>query len=132
MTHTKTLTRRSVTAGLAAALTAVPSVGLCKGASDASELHSLIEAHRVAWAAFEVEVEWDMREQVRDSYHTAFDAQEELFLEICSYRCSTAGQYRLKGEYLLSCSTVQDFWVDDAAPGVMELLQSLTDKAAIA
>jgi hypothetical protein len=48
----KPLTRRSVTTGLAAAVTAIPVVGLCDVAENASKLPALIKAHRAAHRAF--------------------------------------------------------------------------------
>lgn len=48
----KPLSRRAVTTGLAAAVTAIPAVGLCVGAESASELPGLIKAHRAAYRAF--------------------------------------------------------------------------------
>ena len=48
----KPLSRRSVTAGLAAAVTAIPAVGFCTGVKDGSELRELIKAHRSAYRAF--------------------------------------------------------------------------------
>jgi hypothetical protein len=48
---TKLLSRRSVTTGIVAAVTAIPAVGLAKGAKEASELPALIEAHRAAYRA---------------------------------------------------------------------------------
>lgn len=49
---TKLLSRRSVTTGMLAAVTAIPAVGLAKGAKEASELPVLIKAHRAAYRAF--------------------------------------------------------------------------------
>ena len=48
----KPLSRRSVTTGIAAAVAAIPAVGLCKGAKESSELRELIKAHRAAHRAF--------------------------------------------------------------------------------
>jgi hypothetical protein len=48
----KPLSRRSVTAGLAAAVTAIPALGLAKGSNGAPELRALIEVHRAAFRAF--------------------------------------------------------------------------------
>jgi hypothetical protein len=48
----KPVTRRSVTTGLAAAVTAIPAVRLSVGAESASELPGLIKAHRAAYRAF--------------------------------------------------------------------------------
>jgi hypothetical protein len=48
----KPLSRRSVTTGLAAAVTAIPAVGLGVGAKDGSKLQELITAHRAAYKAF--------------------------------------------------------------------------------
>ena len=120
----KPLTRRSVTTGLAAAVTAIPAVGLCEGVSQ--ELRQLIEAHRVAWAAFEVEVDYHIEHnETRDSYHDAFDAQEELFLQICSYRCTALEEQRMRAKYLLTCPTVRDFWDLSDAPGALQFLRSI-------
>ena len=118
----KPLTRRSVTTGLAAAVTAIPAVGLCKGVSQ--DLRELIEAHRSAWAAWLVEVDYHSdHDEVGDRYHDAFDAQEDLFLAVCSYRCRTADETRMKAEYLIDHPNVNDWWGD--ATGSKELLRSL-------
>ena len=57
----KPLTRRSVTTGLAAAVTVIPAGGLCKGAESDAELASLIEQHKAAYVAFDLAID---REEV--------------------------------------------------------------------
>lgn len=53
----KPLSRRSVTTGLAAAVTAIPAVGLCKGVETDAELDRLIEQHRAAHDAFDLAID---------------------------------------------------------------------------
>jgi hypothetical protein len=53
----KSLSRRSVTAGFAAAVTAIPAVGLCKGLEANGELDRLIAQHRAAEGEFGLAVD---------------------------------------------------------------------------
>ena len=189
------LTRRSVTAGLAVAVTAIPAVGLAKGAEDATELNALIKAHRGAFRAFGVAI--DREQAARDllrkgepivdfdflrtgnslyigqedctqilsrefencrsklkmlerimpdaakeaeaildakqaddmavvdqafaEYNAAettrsdaSDAEEHALTAICSYRCRSPEETRIKAEYLLTTVTLNDCWENDA------------------
>jgi len=46
------------------------------------------------------------------------DAQETLFLKICSYRCGTLDEQRIRAKNLLTCPAVTDFWDLSATPSV--------------
>ena len=61
----KPLSRRSVTTGLAAAVTAIPAVGLCKNAEGPSELAGLVRRYFDEVAAFNA----DPRGEDNDFYH---------------------------------------------------------------
>jgi hypothetical protein len=47
-------------------------------------------------------------------WEAASDAEDEAFSAVCSYRCRTPDEARLKAEYLLTTSTVKDNWDDEA------------------
>jgi hypothetical protein len=55
----KPLSRRSVTTGLAAAVTAVPAVGFCKGAEGPSELAAIVRRYFAELAAFNADPRGD-------------------------------------------------------------------------
>jgi hypothetical protein len=46
--------------------------------------------------------------QAERAWEATADAEEEAFMAICSYRCRTPDEARLKAEYLLTTSTVKD------------------------
>lgn len=201
----KALTRRSVTTGIVAVVTAIPAVGLCKGTPDASELRTLIKAHRAAYRAFcnaitreqradlasrkgepviknslacgfslylgrdecrrlvarEYAEYWERikllsravpeaakttkaaldakkaddmalldrtfdehetrfgREAARRELNEADDDETDAALTVCSYRCRTSEEAKLKAEYLLTTSLVKDNW-DDEAKALLE------------
>ena len=61
MTHTL-ISRRSLTSGLAAAVTAVPAAGLCKGAKGPSEFAALARRYFAEVAAFNADARGDDNE----------------------------------------------------------------------
>jgi hypothetical protein len=92
-------------------------------------LSRLIEAHRSAWDAWMVEVDYHMdHNEVREAYHGLLAAEKKLFLAVCSHHCRTADEARMKAEYLIDHPNVNDWWGD--ATGAKELIKSLLPEAA--
>jgi len=66
------------------------------------------------------------REAARRELSEADNAETEAALAVCSYRCRTSEEARLKAEYLLTTSLVKDSWDDEAKA----LLESFLVEAA--
>ncbi len=111
------LSRRSVIAGSAAVVTAIPAVGLCRVAEDASELRALVDAHRVADAAFSIQVDRFLNLvsfEYDEKWEAANDAMQDAFQALCDHSCSSIEEVRLKASYLLTTWMVKDAWDEDA------------------
>ena len=90
-------------------------------------LASLIEAHRIAYAAFIVEVERDEEaEKPSRAYKVADMAEKKAAIAVCAYRCRTLEETRIKSEYLLKAPGLYDQWDDKEKA----LLQSFLGRRA--
>jgi hypothetical protein len=106
MTHI--FSRRSVMAGSAAAVVAIPALGLATGA----ELHKLIQDHRAAYNAFVVELEKD--DDKRPELDAAHDVEIAARSALIEHRCQSVDDARTKARYLLTTGHVKDWWDEEA------------------
>jgi hypothetical protein len=118
----KPISRRCVTTGLAAAVTAIPAVGLCRGATEGGELRSLIETHRAAVAAF---TEALSRNEEGPEVEATGEADIQAFWELCCYPCRNIREARVKAEYLLTTYLVRDSWDQDAKAVLESFIEAI-------
>lgn len=131
------VTRRSIMVGSAAAMTAIPAVGLCKGSAEhvSSDLTDLIDKHRAAYKIFSDAIDRcsPLEEMERKTGRVkralaraerevdqAGDVEINLFYDLCGHRCQSLEEARIKAEYLLTTYLVRDTWDQEAT----ELLRS--------